>query len=62
MLKQTIRNNINMENYDKNIKSSYTEYLDENNLYRWAMSQKLPVDDFKWIEKKMIYQDLMRVL
>ena len=25
--------------------------LDANNLYRWAMSQKLPVDGFKWIKK-----------
>ena len=25
--------------------------LDANNLYRWAMSQKLPVDEFKWIKK-----------
>ena len=23
-------------------------YLDTNNLYRWAMSQKLPVNNFKW--------------
>ena len=41
-----------MKNYDKNIKSSYTEYLDANNWYRWAMSQKLPVDGFKQVEKK----------
>ena len=26
-------------------------YLDANNLYRWAMSQKLPVGNFKWIER-----------
>ena len=26
-------------------------YLDANNLYGWAMSQKLPVDGFKWIKK-----------
>ena len=26
-------------------------YFDPNNLYRWAMSQKLPVDGFKWIKK-----------
>ena len=25
-------------------------YLDANNLYRWAMSQKLPVNGFKWVE------------
>ena len=40
-------NNKYMKNYDK---SSYIQYLDANNLYGWAMSQKLPVNDFKWIE------------
>ena len=45
-------NNKYMKNYDKN-KESYIQYLDANNLYRWAMSQKLPVDDFKW-EKKYV--------
>ena len=27
-----------MKNYDKNIESSFIEYLDASNLYRWAMS------------------------
>ena len=40
-----------MKNYDKDITSSYLAYLDGNNLYGWAMSQKLPVNGFKWIEK-----------
>ena len=26
-------------------------YLDANNFHGWAMSQKLPVDGFKWVEK-----------
>ena len=40
-----------MNNHDKNEESSYLEYLDANNLYGWAMSQKLQVRNFKWIEK-----------
>ena len=39
-----------MKNYDKNTKSSYIMYLDANNLYGWEMSQKLPVDGFKWVK------------
>ena len=41
-------NNKYMENYNKNIESSYIKYLDANNLYGWAMSQKLPINGFKW--------------
>ena len=40
-------NNKYMKNYDKNIESSFLEFLDANNLYGWAMSQKLPVNGFK---------------
>ena len=43
-------NNKYMKNYNENEKYSYIQYLDANNLYGWAMSQKLPVNDFKWIE------------
>ena len=41
-------NNKYMKNYHKNIESSYLIYLDVNNLYGWVMSQKLPVNGFKW--------------
>ena len=44
-------NNKYMNNHDRNEESPYLEYLDANNLYGWAMSQKLPVRNFKWIEK-----------
>ena len=40
-------NNKYMKNHDKNKESLYIQYLDANNLYGWAMSQKLPVDGFK---------------
>ena len=43
-------NNKYMKNYDESKESSYIQYLDANNLYGWAMSQKLPVNDFKRIE------------
>ena len=38
--------------FDENSESSYIEYLDANNLYAWALSQKLPVNGFKWIKQK----------
>ena len=44
-------NNKYMRYHDKNKESSYLEYLDANNLYGWAMSQKLTVRNFKWIDK-----------
>ena len=37
-----------MKGYNKNKESSYLIYCDANNLYGWAMSQKLPVDNFDW--------------
>ena len=42
-------NNKYMKNCDKNKELSYIQYLDANNLYGWAMSQKLSVNGFKWI-------------
>ena len=42
-------NNKYMKNYDENKESSYIQYLDANDLYGWAMSQKLPVNAFKWM-------------
>ena len=43
-------NNKYMKDYNKNKESSYHKYLDVNNLYGCAMSQKLSANDFKWVE------------
>ena len=40
-------NNKYMKNYDKSKEFSYIQYLDANNLYRAAMSEKLPINGFK---------------
>ena len=38
--------------YDASKPSKYITYLDANNLYGWAMSNPLPTDGFKWINKE----------
>ena len=42
-------NNKYMKNYDKSKESSCIQYLDANNLYGAAMSEKLPIIGFKWV-------------
>ena len=50
-------NNKYLKNYEKNIESSYIEYLDANNLSGWAMSIKLPIRDFKWLDNLSMYTE-----
>ena len=40
-----------MTNYNEDAISSYLMYLVANNLYGWAMPQKLPISGFKYLEK-----------
>ncbi|XP_071150628.1 uncharacterized protein [Mytilus edulis] len=37
---------------------NYLLYLDANNLYGWAMSQKLPEEDFKWEKDPNYYKEI----
>ena len=40
-----------MKDHDKNKESSYRNYWDVNKLHGWVTSQKLPVNNFEWIEE-----------
>ena len=39
-----------MKDYDQNKESSCLQYWDVNNLYGWAMLQKLPIKNIKWVK------------
>ena len=43
-------NNKYMKDFDKTKPSTFIQYLDANNLYGWAMSQKLLTHGFKWMD------------
>ena len=49
-----------MKSYNKNIESSYLEYLDANNLYGWGMSEKLLVNGFKQIKKLLKFNERIK--
>ena len=42
-------NNEYMKDYYESKESSYIQYLDANDLYGAAMSEKLPINGFKWV-------------
>ena len=49
-----------MKSYDKNKESSCFQYWDAINLYGWAMSQKLPVNNFEGIKDSSHFNDFIK--
>ena len=46
-----------MKNYNKDKESLYLMYLDANNLYGWAVSQRLPVYRFEWTKNSSKFNE-----
>jgi len=53
-------NNPYMPNWDSCNPTSYITYLDANNLYGWAMSQPLPVGNYKWEDPSKFCADFIK--
>ena len=53
-------NNKYMKNFNNNEDSSYIQYLDANDIYGWAMSKKLPVNGFKWLDNDEINEEFRK--
>ena len=49
-----------MKGFNNNEESFYIQHSDANNLYGWAMSQKLPTNGFKWIDNNEINEDFIK--
>ena len=49
-----------MKDYDKSKECSYIQYWDINNLYVWAMLQKLPVNNFEWMIYTSQFKDTLK--
>ena len=48
-----------MKDCDKNKEYSYVKYWNVNNLCGWAMSHKLPRDDFKLVEETSEFNEVV---
>ena len=57
------KNNKYMDSYDKTKEGRNSEYLDFNNLYRWALSKLLHYGDLNMLKKyQFLYIILLSIL
>ena len=54
--RHAVANNPEVADFDPSIPTSYITYLDANNLYGCAMSEPLPVGDFRFLDQNEIEQ------
>jgi len=52
--RHALANNPYVEGFDESQPTSYITYLDANNLYGYAQSEPLPVDDFRFLSEEEI--------
>ena len=48
-----------MREYDKNKETWYLKYWGVNNLYEWAMPQKLNLGSFEWFEEIVKFNEVL---
>ena len=58
--KHGIANNKYLPTYDKTKKSALLQYLDANNLYGYAIDQKLPLDGYEWADVSIFTDDFVK--
>ena len=58
--KHAVANHKYLPNYDASKNSVFLQYLDANNLYGYAMGQKLPLDGYEWDDIKKFSSDFVK--
>ena len=54
-------NNPLVPGYDPSKPKKFIMYLDENNLYGWAMCNALPIRGFKWARVMPTEEEILRI-
>ena len=60
--KYAVANNKYLPDYDKTKDTTYLQYLDANNLYGYAMNQKLPLYGYEWDDVSLFTEDFIKKL